>query len=276
MKNIIFFLASPLTIVMKNRELMAQLVKRNLFIRYKGTFLGVAWNVLQPMFLFFAYSFAFGVVFRSRWSSTNVSAENAEALYAVIMFCGMTVYNIFSETISASPYIFVNNPNYIKKVIFPLEILPVSQVLTSIINVLFWFVILLVGTYAVTKNIPLTMLFLPVVLVPYILMMLGFSFFLSSIGVYFRDLSQICAIIAQVGFLVTPICYSIELIPEKYNAIINLNVIAWYVEEVRKVFVYGMLPDFQVLGKMFLVAIVVFYTGYACLRYLKKGFADVI
>lgn len=276
MKNIILFLSSPLTIIMKNRELMVQLVKRNLIIKYKGTFLGVAWNVLQPMFLFLAYSFAFGVVFNSRWSSNNISAENAEALYAVIMFCGMTVYNIFSETISISPNIFVSNPNYIKKVIFPLEILPISQVLTSIINVLFWFIILLIGTYSVTKNIPITIFWLPIVLVPYILMVIGVSFLVASIGVYFRDLSQICSIIAQVGFLVTPICYSIELIPEKYAVIMNLNIIAWYVEEVRKVLVYGMFPDFQVLSKMFLVAIIVFYIGYACMRYLKKGFADVI
>lgn len=275
MKKIFLFLSSPLTIIMKNRELIAQLIKRNLSIRYKGTFLGGMWNVLQPLVLFLAYSFAFGVVFHSRWTS-NVSSENAEALFAVIMFCGMTVYTIFSETISMSPNLFVNNPNYIKKVIFPLEILPVSQVLTSIVNVLFWFVILLVGTVVVTKKIPLTILLLPVVLLPYILLILGFSFFVASIGVYFRDLSQICAIIAQVGFLVTPICYPMEVIPEKYDYIVNLNIVAWYVEEVRKVFVYGMLPNFQVLGKMFLASIIVFYTGYACLIYLKKGFADVI
>lgn len=272
-KNIFY----PVDSLRKNRELLAQLVKRNLSNKYKGTTLGVLWNFLQPLILLLVYTYAFGMLFQSRWIET--SAENLADMrfsYSIVVFCGMTVYNIFSEVVTTSPNLFVGNPNYIKKIVFPLEILPMAQVITSLITNLIWFLILFVGAVIFAGSLSWTMLLLPVVLFPYILMTTGISFVLASLGVYFRDLAQFCMLATQILYLMTPIFYSAEMVPENLRFISVINPLAWFVGETRKIFVYRQLPDFQGLAIWFIVAIVVFYLGFCCLKKTKRGFADVL
>lgn len=273
-KNVI---CEPFKSIVKNRELLKQLVRRNLLCRYQGTTLGIIWNFLQPMVLLAVYTFAFGLVFHSQW--VDVSAGNLadkKFSYSVVVFCGMTVYNIFSDVVTSSPSLFTSNPNYIKKVIFPLEILPIAQVITSMISNLIWLFILLVGAAIFAESLSWTMLLLPLIWVPYIIMMTGVSFILASLGVFFRDLAQMCMLITQIAYLMTPIFYSPEMVPTEIQIVLKINPIAWFVSETRAIFIFKQLPNFGVLGILFCISIIIFYAGYCCLLKTEKGFADVL
>lgn len=277
MLKIYNFILSPICSVRKNRELLMQLVRRNLLSKYKGTALGMVWNFLQPLVLLAVYTYAFGMVFQSRWLDTSAGVlADRKFSYSVVVFCGMTVYNIFSDVVASSPNLYVSNPNYIKKIVFPLEILPISQVVTSVISNLIWCIILFIGAVFLAGSLSWTMLFLPIVLIPYILMVTGISFILASLGVFFRDLSQICMLITQIMYLMTPIFYSAEMVPENLQFILKINPMACFVNETRAIFIFKEMPDFVELGVWLCIAVVVFYIGFECLKKTERGFADVL
>lgn len=272
-KNIIY----PINSMRKNRELMVQLVKRNLSSKYKGTTLGMVWNFLQPMILLLVYTYAFGMLFHSQWIDTSAgNLADKKFSYAVVVFCGMTVYNIFSDVVAMSPNLFVSNPNYIKKIIFPLEILPIAQVITSIISNLIWFTILFVGAVLFSGSLSWTMLLLPMILLPYVLMLTGIAFVLASLGVFFRDLAQVCMLITQIMYLMTPIFYSAEMVPEELDFVLVINPLAWFVSETRKIFIFKQLPDFGGIAIWLAIAVLIFYLGFCCLKKTERGFADVL
>lgn len=277
MKKIYKNIIHPIESIRSNRELLVQLIKRNLSSKYKGTTLGVVWNFLQPLVLLLVYTYAFGMLFQSRWLETSAgNLADMKFSYSIVVFCGMTVYNIFSEVVTMSPNLFVSNPNYIKKIVFPLEILPMAQVITSLISNLIWFLILFIGAVIFAGSLSWTMLLLPVVLFPYVLMLTGISFMLASLGVFFRDLAQVCMLITQIMYLMTPIFYSAEMVPDSLKFILVINPLAWFVSETRKIFVFKQLPDFLGIIIWLIIAVVVFYLGFCCLKKTKRGFADVL
>jgi len=272
-KNIIY----PINSMRKNRELLVQLVKRNLAGRYKGTTLGIAWNFLQPLILLLVYTYAFGLLFHSQWIQTSAgNLADMKFSYAVVVFCGMTVFNMFSDVVAMAPNLFVSNPNYIKKIIFPLEILPIAQVITSIISNLIWFFILFIGAVLFSNSLSWTMLLLPVVLFPYVLMLTGISFVLASLGVFFRDLAQVCMLITQIMYLMTPIFYSAEMVPDNLKFVLVINPLAWFVNETRNIFIFKQLPDFGGIATWLAISLLIFYLGFCCLRKTERGFADVL
>ena len=192
------------------------------------------------------------------------------------MFCGMAVFNIFSESVNTSAGVVTGNPSYVKKVIFPLEILPLSTVLSTLIFGLAWFALLLAGMFAFTHQIYWTTLLLPVTLIPLLLFTSGIAFFVASLGVYLRDVQQIIGVVTQILFFMTPIFYPISVVPQRLRWILEYNPLSPVVEETRKMILFGRLPDWKVCALCFIVSFIVFQLGLAWFAKTKKGFADVL
>lgn len=260
------------SIVVKNKHLLYQLVRRNGTLRYKGSVLGLLWSFAQPLMMLAVYTFVFGIVFKARWGIEGGS----NIPFPLIMFCGMAMFNIFAESINASTSVISSNPSYVKKVIFPLEILPIATVLTSLIFGFAWFALLIGGVILFTQQVHWTLVFLPLTIVPLLFFSVGVSFFVSSLGVYLRDTQQLIGVATQILFFMTPIFYPITLVPERLRWILELNPLSPLVEETRKYVLFGHLPDWTVCGISLLVSFVVCQLGLAWFIKTKKGFADVL
>lgn len=276
MKNILALL-NPLLgirIVLRNRDLLLQMLARNIAAKYRGSVLGFIWSFAHPLMMLAVYTFVFGVVFKARWGIE--AFEDNRAAFPLIMFCGMAVFNVFSESVNTSTSVVVNNPGYVKKVVFPLELLPLCNVLTALVFGLAWFVLLLLGIMVFLQQSSWTMLLLPLTLLPLLLISAGVSFLVASLGVYLRDVQQLVAILTQMLFFMTPIFYPISVVPEKLRWILEINPLSSVVEQTRRIFLYGELPDFKIILGLFVVSVIIFQLGLAWFAKTKKGFADVM
>ena len=263
-----------LHLVLKHRGLLLQMIRRNVAARYKGSVLGIFWSFAQPLMMLAVYTFVFGIVFKARWGVETPGAAGVP--FPLIMFCGMAVFNIFAESVNTSAGVIVGNASYVKKVIFPLEILPLTTVISSLIFGLAWFVLLLAGMAVFMQQLHWTALLLPVTLIPLLLFSSGLAFFISSLGVYLRDTQQLVGVATQVLFFMTPIFYPISIVPERVQWILKCNPLSPLVEETRKLLLFGQLPNWTICGLSLLVAFAVFQLGFAWFCKTKKGFADVI
>lgn len=256
----------------RNSNLLRQFVRRNVEARYKGSFLGIVWSFAQPLMMLAVYTFVFSVVFKAK----TQFAGDIEVPFSLFMLCGMAVFSIFSESVNGCCNAVAGNPNFVKKVVFPLEILPVSQVLsTSILN-LVWFVLLILGMLIFVHQVFWTMLLLPLVLIPTVLLALGCGFISASCSVYIRDLQYLIGVLVQVLFFMSPIFYSLKQIPETYRWVLKLNPLAMLIEQTRELFLFGYQPDYRLLGLLTLISYLVFHLGLVWFEKTKKGFADVI
>lgn len=262
-------------VLYKNRNLLSQLIRRNIEARYRGSMLGLIWSFALPLLMLAIYTFVFSVIFKAKFG--DIPNDNKLA-FALVMFSGMAIFNIFSESILTSCVIITGNPNYVKKVIFPLEILPVSQVLSSLILSMPWFLLLFVGTgfIGVPFTLSWTMLFLPLTIIPLLLFTSGVAFFAASLSVYIRDLQYLVGVIMQILFFITPIFYPISGVPEKYRFILRLNPLSPIVEQTRELFLYGHHPDYFVCLFSLLIGFLCFQLGGFWFVKTKKGFADVL
>ena len=269
----IFNFAKLPQIVMRNRSLLWQLIKRNIAVRYRGSMLGLVWSFVQPLMMLCVYTFVFSIVLKARW---GVDTGDSKGAFAVIMFCGMAVFNIFSEGINSCSTVVIWNPNLVKKVIFPLEILPLAQTISTFILGAVWFILLFLGVVFIYGKISFTMLLFPVVVLPLFLFTLGISYFVASLGVYLRDTAYVVQVVLQVLFFMTPIFYPIQAIPEELRWPLQINPLTILIEESRHVCIYGALPNWNFLGFAFLVSLIVLQLGFAWFNKTKKGFADVL
>lgn len=261
-------------IVLRHRDLLRQMLARGIAARYRGSVLGFVWSFAHPLMMLAVYTFVFGVIFKARWGLEHF--EDNRAAFPLIMFCGMAVFNIFAESVTSSASIVINNPGYVKKVVFPLELLPLCNVLTAFVFGLAWFVLLFLGTVLFLGQFSWTMALLPVTLLPLVLLAAGVSFFVASLGVYLRDMQQLVGIVTQVLFFMTPIFYPVSLVPEHLRWILRLNPLSFVVEQTRRLFLYGQPPEALVCLGVFAMSLVVFQLGLAWFAKTKKGFADVL
>lgn len=261
--------------VVKNRSLFAQMTKRTVEMRYRGSALGLVWSFVQPLIMLCVYTFVFSVVFKSRWG-VDVSVGDSKGAFAVIMFCGMTMFNLFAEAVSNSCGCITGNPNLVKKVIFPLEILPITQTATTFILGIAWFVLLFFGAYFILGFIGWTMLLFPLVVLPLFIFTLGIAYLVASLGVYVRDTQYIIGVVLQILFFATPIFYPINAVPERFRIVLELNPLTVLIEQARNVFLYGRMPNWLFLGLAALVSLIVLQLGYYFFSKTKRGFADVL
>jgi lipopolysaccharide transport system permease protein len=256
-----------------HRDLIGQFTRREIEGRYRGSFLGLFWSFVNPLVLLLIYTFVFGVIFKARWpnAKTNNLGE-----FAVTLFCGITAYTIFSESVGKAAALVVGVPNYVKKVVFPLEVLPVSTLGAALFHSGISLIILLIARLLMAGDIAWTLVFLPLVILPLLLFCLGLSWFLASLGVFVRDINYTVALVIQVLFFLTPIFYAVENIPEPYRTIIGFNPLTPIVENVRRVVLWGLPPLWAELLLWIVVTGALMVLGYAWFMKTKKAFADVI
>ena len=254
------------------RELIFASVKREVLGRYRGSFFGLVWSFLNPLFMLAVYTFVFSEVFKARWGSG--SSNKVE--FALVLFAGLIVFNLFSECVVRAPNLVISNVNYVKKVVYPLEILVWVTVLSAlfhaVVSLLVWF-----GAYAFFMGIPqVTALYLPLILLPFIFLILGVSWFLASIGVFLRDVAQFIGLATTALMFLSPIFYPIAALPADYQYLLKFNPLTPVVEETRKMLYWGMLPDPAITASCWAVGLAVAWLGFAWFQKIRKGFADVL
>lgn len=272
MQNFPTTLTESISSIWRNRRLAFAMVEREVVGRYRGSLMGILWSFFNPVFMLVIYTFVFSVVFKARWNS----GSDSKTEFALVLFAGLIVFNLFSECVNRAPGLILSNVNYVKKVVFPLEILP-SVILGSAlfhagISLGVW-----LAAYVILFGIPhATVLLLPIVVLPLLFFIMGVTWFLSALGVYVRDVSQFVTIATTVIMFLSPIFYPASALPETYRNFLMLNPLTPAIEQVRAVLFWGHLPDFTVLTAYYAFSILVAWMGFAWFQKTRKGFADVL
>lgn len=256
-----------------HRRLIIELTKREVLGRYKGSIMGLTWSFFNPVFMLAIYTFVFSVVFKARW---GIGGDESKAQFAIILFVGMLVHGIFSEVLGKAPGLIVSNANFVKKVVFPLEILPVVTMGAALFHGVVSLGVLLLATLIFNGQIPWTAVLIPIVVLPLILMTLGFAWGLASLGVYLRDVGQTITLLTTMTMFLSPVFYPITALPEAFRPWMLANPLTVAIEEARAVLIFGRMPDWSALGGFALAAFCVAWIGYAWFQKTRKGFADVI
>ncbi len=256
-----------------NRELIWQLGRREIKERYAGSVLGVGWALLTPLATLGVYTLVFGVIFQARWAQAET---NSIADVAIILFAGMLAYNVFGETVSQAPSLITSRPNYVKKVVFPLEILALTTLLGSLFHSLMAVGILILLNLATTGDISDTLWLLPLPYVPLLAMTAGTTWFLAAFGVFYRDLGNLIGIVVQLLFFLTPILYPLSAVPESLQPFVRLNPLTSVVEDFRRILLWNLTPDWPWLALSTVLSLVFAFMGYACFMSLRRAFADVL
>lgn len=218
------------------------------------------------------YTFVFRVVFNRHWYSEDESTLE----FSVILFSGLLIFNLFRETVSSAPRLVLRNANYVKKVVFPLEILPFVSVLSGLYHLCVSMIILTVIYVIVNGQLHAEILYVPIILFPYILMIFGASMFLASMGVFLRDIAQIIGMIVMATLFLSAIFYPIESVPEKYQVWFYLNPVAFTVDQFRNALVWGRPPEWEWLARYYPISIFICWLGFSWFQKTRKGFADVL
>lgn len=269
------FSASPVEMfasLWRNRELIKASAKREVLGRYRGSFLGLLWSFFNPLFMLAVYTFVFSVVFQARW---NVESDS-KTEFALVLFAGLIVFNLFGETVNRAPSLVVSNPNYVKKVVFPLEILPVVCMLSALFHGLISLGVWLLAHLLFFGLPHATVFYLPLVLLPFCLFLMGLSWALASLGVFLRDVSQFIGLLMTALMFLSPIFYPATALPEEYRQILYLNPLTTVVEQTRDVLFWGKTPDLFTLGIYCVVTLGIASLGFAWFQKTRKGFADVL
>lgn len=256
----------------RNFSLICQMTKREILGRYRGSLLGLAWSFFNPLLMLGVYTFFFSFVFRARWGGEQTSHAN----FAIVLFVGLLVHGLFAECVNRAPILIIGNVSYVKRVIFPLEIFPWVAVGSAIFHAAISVLVLLLLQLLVERSIPWTVIFLPLVLVPLVLVAIGASWFLSATGVYVKDIGQITGLITTILLFVSPVFYPTSQLPPKLQAVVVFNPLTVIIEESRQVLLFGQMPNWRALAIYFVVSIIVAWAGFWWFQKTRKGFADVI
>jgi lipopolysaccharide transport system permease protein len=267
--------ATPIAMLsglLRNRELLWELVKRDFIGRYKGSMLGVVWSLFNPLLMLAIYTIVFSVVFKAKWGI----GEESKVAFAIVLFSGMIVHSFFAECLNRAPSLIISHPNYVKKVVFPLEILPWMTLFSALLHFLVSFGVLLFFCLLAGVSVQSGTLLIPIVLTPLILMLLGLSWIFSSLGVYLRDLSQIIGIFTTVALYLAPIFFPIDALPEGYRAFLVWNPITLPVIQLRDLMLWGKPLQWDQWAISLVIGLSICQIGFWWFQKSRRGFADVI
>lgn len=234
--------------------------------------MGILWSLFNPIFMLSVYTFVFSGIFKARWSPGGESKSE----FALVLFVGLIVFNLFAECVNRAPGLILANVNYVKKVVFPLEILPWVSLGSALFHGLISLTVWLIA-YVMLFGVPhATVFFLPLILLPLVLFTMGISWGLASLGVYLRDVSQFIGVVTTALLFASPIFYPAAALGEKYRFLLFINPLTPVIEQVRDVMYWGNRPDFLLLTIYLLASSVLAWLGFAWFQKTRKGFADVL
>jgi lipopolysaccharide transport system permease protein len=264
---------APISSVLRNRSLIAELSKREVLGRYRGASFGLLWSLISPFLMLGVYTFAFGNVLSSKWPQQPGGQSNN---YAIILFVGLIVHGFFAECLSRSPNLVIGNASYVKRVVFPLDVLPWPMLLSALFHVLMNIVVFVLLRLILEQTFSWTMVFLPLVLLPLVIVMLGIAWLLAALGVYFRDISQITGVLATAFLFTSSAVVPVNSVAPKYRIVFELNPLTFIIDQARGVALWNQMPDWTGLGIYLVVGVVIAYFGYAWFAATRRGFGDVI
>lgn len=265
---------SLMSSLLSNRSLIFQMTKRDILSKYKGSAIGVLWSLINPILMLAIYTLVFSVVFKARWG--NTVADEPKTQFAVILFVGMIIHSFLAECLLRAPNLILQHANYVKKVVFPLEILPVVTVLLSVFQSMISSAVLIMAFFIFNGYINWTIIFAPLVFLPLVILSLGLSWLISSLGVYIRDIGQSIGVIVTILIFLSPVFYPLAALPDWMQSIVLLNPLTYIIEQSRAVIVWGQLPDFLGLTIYSVNSVWITCVCYIWFQKTRGGFADVI
>jgi lipopolysaccharide transport system permease protein len=263
---------SILSVFGKHRSLTFELTQREVLGRYRGASFGLLWSLISPFLMLLVYTMAFGFIMKGRWPGSTGSTTD----FALILFAGLTVHGFFAECFTRAPQLIVSNTSYVKRVVFPLDILVWSMTLSALFHLLMNMVVLLLLYLCVKGSIHPTAVLLPVVVLPLVILTVGMGWISSALGVYLRDIGQIAGVIAAAMLFLSSAIIPVESVPASYRIVFELNPLTFIINQVREVVIWGRLPDWTGLALYTLIACVVAFIGHRLFNKLRVGFADVL
>lgn len=266
------FALAPASAFLQHRSLTVGLAKRDVLGRYKGANFGLLWSLISPFLLLCVYTFAFGTVMSSRWPQV----EAQQVHFSIILFAGLIVHGLFAECLTRAPSLILANPNFVKRVIFPLDILPWPMILSAMFHTLMNVLVFIALRWALDGQFSWTIVLLPLVLLPMVILILGVSWFLASLGVYLRDIAQVIGVLSMALLFLSSALMPVETVPESYRWIFIANPLTTIIDEARNVMLWGRMPDWMSLLRYLLAASCVMYLGRAWFGFTRRGFADVL
>jgi homopolymeric O-antigen transport system permease protein len=258
----------PILTIWRNRGLIRVMVRRDILGRYRGSFGGAFWTIISPLLLMLTYFFVFGVVLRDRQSTRSG--------FALYFLSGMLPWLAFSEAVGRAPTVLIEHRNFVKKLVFAVETLPVNLVAAGLVTEVFAVLLYCIFLAFARPGIPPTVVWLPMLLIPQLLFTAGLSWFLAALGAFVRDLGQVIGFVLTLWFFITPICYPEASLPHSATLLLSKNPIYVLVSGYRAIFLYGQAPAFGPLWKLWIVSAIVFILGHAWFYKLRKSFADMI
>ena len=257
----------------RNWQLVIQMTRREVVGRYQGSVFGLAWSFFNPVLMLFVYTFVFSVVFKARW---HPDREEGMTDFAILLFVGMILHGLLAECVNRAPLLVLSQPNYVKKVVFPLESLAVVATLSALFHSFVSLAVLLIAQALFHQQLPWTVLLFPLVIAPLAIATTGITWFLSALGVYFRDVGQLTGIVTTVLLFLSPIFYPVSALPVGFQFWMKLNPLTFFIEEGRRTLIYGQIPDGFALISAYLLSGTVAWIGFAFFQKTRRGFADVI
>ncbi len=270
-KTLLRALAAPFVTIGRNWSLIQAMVERDIYSRYKGSFGDIFWTLLQPILLMATYFFVFSVVLHSKYEG-----DPGPAGYALFFLCGMMPWLAFAESMARAPFIVWEHRNFVKKLLFPVEILPVNITLSGLITGALAFIVYLFFMMAAKGHLQWSMTWLPVVIIPQILFTMGMCWLMAVAGVFIRDLTQINGFILTLWFFLTPICYSDKSLPQQAMPLFRRNPMYAFVRGYRLILLEGRAPEFEPMLKMTIFSIFLFFFGHWLFKRMKRQFPDIV
>jgi lipopolysaccharide transport system permease protein len=267
-------LRSLLGSLVNNRSLIFQMTKRDILSKYKGSAIGVVWSLINPILMLIIYTLVFSVVFKARWG--NAAADEPKTQFAVILFVGLIIHSFLAECLMRAPGLILQYSNYVKKVVFPLEILPVITVLSAVFQSVISSAVLVMAFFIFNGYINWTLVYAPLVFLPLVILALGLSWLISSLGVYIRDIGQSIGVIVTILIFMSPVFYPLNALPEWMQSLVLLNPLTYIIEQSRIVIVWGKAPDFIGLATYSAISFLISYACFVWFQKTRGGFADVI
>lgn len=263
---------SSLLSLWTHHALIQRLAWRDVLSRYKGSAGGLLWALITPILLLSVYTAVFSGIFQARWGQSGGPIE-----YAMQLFVGLTVHGLAAECLNRSPVLMINNVSYVKRVVFPLQVLPVVTLLSALFHFAISLGVLILFIAIVNHSLPwLGLLYLPLIVLPYVVFLAGISYFLTGLGVYLRDIGQLMGLVTTILLFLSPVFYPASMLPPRLQTVFMLNPLTLIIEQSRAVLLNGLAPRWDLLGIYTLGALVVFIGGVWAFNQMRKGFADVL
>lgn len=263
---------APFASLARHRSLVWELSKREVLGRYRGASFGLAWSVISPFLMLGVYAFAFGELMKSRWPHDS----GGEHPYAVILFAGLIIHGFFAECLVRASTLIVANPNFVKRVVFPLDILPWPMALSALFHTCVNVCVLAILMLVVEGHLHATMLFLPFILLPLVLLTLGVSWFLAALGVYFRDVAQVMPVVATALLFLSSAIIPVSTLSPDLQTYFYLNPLTFFIDQTRAVVLMGQVPDWGALILATAGGLLAAWLGHAWFMATQRGFADVL